>query len=337
LTEVGQAFIGTVQTVVPADAFGMYRLAADSAAPVDVFAEADAGLLDAYEAYGRADDPVLKLVLRDRLPIDSSRACRTEEWEQSGARTVLGKSNLDHSLEAPLIVSGKVVGTINFARSGRHAAFTDDDLSAAQFAAEQLGMAIDRALRFEQADLYSSMLERVLDRLPHGVILTDLDARVIFKNRLARSKTMVDVTEDGPLPNAVANSVAGAMERFRDGARVHTTDVKDPVSHSHVVVKSFALGHRHNVAVTMVYDCGDAENARQLPAWNLLTSREQEIAQLVSEGLTTRQIAERAFITENTVKQHLKRVFAKTDVRSRAELVQAIWASADGATVPVSA
>ncbi|MBW4818795.1 response regulator transcription factor [Rhodococcus qingshengii] len=58
-----------------------------------------------------------------------------------------------------------------------------------------------------------------------------------------------------------------------------------------------------------------------------MTKREQEIASLVSEGFTTKEIALRAFISENTVKQHLKRVFAKADVSNRAELVQLIWAS----------
>jgi DNA-binding CsgD family transcriptional regulator len=45
--------------------------------------------------------------------------------------------------------------------------------------------------------------------------------------------------------------------------------------------------------------------------------------------LTTKQIAERAFISENTVKQHLKRVFAKVDVHNRAELVQLVWAHSE--------
>jgi DNA-binding CsgD family transcriptional regulator len=41
-------------------------------------------------------------------------------------------------------------------------------------------------------------------------------------------------------------------------------------------------------------------------------------------------------VTENTVKQHLKRIFAKTDVANRAELVQRIWtARCQGGKVPV--
>jgi len=66
---------------------------------------------------------------------------------------------------------------------------------------------------------------------------------------------------------------------------------------------------------------------RRLPVWDVLTPREQEIAELVSAGLTTKEIASRAFVSENTVKQHLKRIFAKTDVRNRAELMQRVWAA----------
>ena len=52
-----------------------------------------------------------------------------------------------------------------------------------------------------------------------------------------------------------------------------------------------------------------------------------KIAQYVSEGMTTRESSEKAFVSHNTAKQHIKRIFAKTGVHSRAELVQMIWAS----------
>ena len=61
---------------------------------------------------------------------------------------------------------------------------------------------------------------------------------------------------------------------------------------------------------------------------NYTRAMQQEIAELVSAGLTTKEIASRAFVSENTVKQHLKRIFAKTDVRNRAELMQRVWAAA---------
>jgi len=52
-----------------------------------------------------------------------------------------------------------------------------------------------------------------------------------------------------------------------------------------------------------------------------LTPRETEIAELVARGLTNRKIGAALWITENSVKQALKRMFRKLGVSSRAEMV----------------
>ncbi len=52
---------------------------------------------------------------------------------------------------------------------------------------------------------------------------------------------------------------------------------------------------------------------------NSLTPREREILQLVSEGLTNRQIGERLFLAEKTVKHHMTNVLQKLQVRSRVQ------------------
>jgi DNA-binding CsgD family transcriptional regulator len=52
-----------------------------------------------------------------------------------------------------------------------------------------------------------------------------------------------------------------------------------------------------------------------------LTDRELEIATLVAQGLTNAEIGAKLWITENSVKQALKRMFRKLEVSSRAEMV----------------
>jgi len=52
-----------------------------------------------------------------------------------------------------------------------------------------------------------------------------------------------------------------------------------------------------------------------------LTARESEVLQLVARGLSNRQIAERIGRTDETVKIHLKNIFAKMDVTDRTEAV----------------
>lgn len=50
---------------------------------------------------------------------------------------------------------------------------------------------------------------------------------------------------------------------------------------------------------------------------NALTEREREVLDLLAQGLTNKEIAERLFITTNTVKRHLKAIFEKLDVHTR--------------------
>ena len=53
-----------------------------------------------------------------------------------------------------------------------------------------------------------------------------------------------------------------------------------------------------------------------------LTPREHEILGLIAEGLSNREIGERLFVSENTVKTHSSRLFDKMGVSRRIHAVQ---------------
>jgi NarL family two-component system response regulator LiaR len=53
-----------------------------------------------------------------------------------------------------------------------------------------------------------------------------------------------------------------------------------------------------------------------------ITPRELEVLELIAAGLSNKEIAERVFVSENTVKTHLSRVFDKLGARRRTQAVQ---------------
>lgn len=63
---------------------------------------------------------------------------------------------------------------------------------------------------------------------------------------------------------------------------------------------------------------------RPQPAHPDFTEREQEIAALLVEGLTNRQIADRLYISEGTVKNYISAIYDKTGIHDRVKLVVAL-------------
>jgi two-component system NarL family response regulator len=63
-----------------------------------------------------------------------------------------------------------------------------------------------------------------------------------------------------------------------------------------------------------------ADEKQQVPAPKL-TDRELEVLKLVAQGLTNREIADQLYISENTVKNHVRNILEKLHLHSRMEAV----------------
>lgn len=68
--------------------------------------------------------------------------------------------------------------------------------------------------------------------------------------------------------------------------------------------------------------CGHPGHGGAAPAKGELTPQQEQIAGLVAEGATNREIAERLYISHRTVDHHLRNIFAKLGIRSRVQLVK---------------
>jgi two-component system NarL family response regulator len=111
------------------------------------------------------------------------------------------------------------------------------------------------------------------------------------------------LTKDTPLPRLVA-----AMHDVLDGG----------------AAVSPAMGGKLFTALRDLLRHSGTTSAR-IPE---LTGRELEILGLVGNGKTSREIAEELFISENTVRNHVRNVLDKLGLRSRFEAVN--WAQREG-------
>ena len=52
-----------------------------------------------------------------------------------------------------------------------------------------------------------------------------------------------------------------------------------------------------------------------------VTKREEEVLQLIADGCSTPEVAERLYISQKTVKNHLASIYQKLDARDRTQAV----------------
>jgi two-component system NarL family response regulator len=64
-----------------------------------------------------------------------------------------------------------------------------------------------------------------------------------------------------------------------------------------------------------------AKQAQQKVLAPKLTDRELQVLKLVAQGLSNREVAEQLFISENTVKNHVRNILEKLHLHSRMEAV----------------
>lgn len=55
---------------------------------------------------------------------------------------------------------------------------------------------------------------------------------------------------------------------------------------------------------------------------NALTAREEEVLDLLSTGLSTREIGDKLFVSNNTLRTHIRHIYEKLHVRTRLEAVK---------------
>jgi DNA-binding CsgD family transcriptional regulator len=223
--------------------------------------------------------------------------------------------------------TGEIWGAVALYREPGRQLFTADELSFIRAASTHLAEGARRALLIGEAS------DPEGPDSPGLVVLNDsweVESLTHGVERWLAELPDGDWENSGKLPAAVL-AVAGRALRTAEHpdqpgeiafARVLARSGRWIVLHG----ASLFSDRRRRVAV-IVEPAHPARIAPLLMAAFGLTDREQEITRLVLQGGSTTEIANSLVVSPHTVQEHLKKVFEKTDVRSRRDLVGKVFFS----------
>ena len=112
-------------------------------------------------------------------------------------------------------------------------------------------------------------------------------------------------------------TLARAMRAGADGYLVKDCSTEEIAETIHLVAAGETALSRQ-VAVSMLAE------VQALPAdgpEDVVSKREEEVLQLIADGCSSTEVAERLFISQKTVKNHLASIYHKLDARDRTQAV----------------
>ncbi|WP_108424440.1 response regulator [Flagellimonas amoyensis] len=162
-------------------------------------------------------------------------------------------------------------------------------------------------------------LDKVNEHLP-DLVITDINMPEISGVELA-SKLKKDFPQIKIIGMSTFNERSYILQMMQNGADGYLikSASKEEIEEAIVSVMNGKIYLSVDTAMT-------TQERRDIKTQPVLTRREKEILQLIGDGLTNPQIAEKLFISLNTVDTHRKNLLLKLDANNTASLVrQAIY------------
>jgi DNA-binding CsgD family transcriptional regulator len=280
--------------------------------------------------------PVGTVVLSDSiLPLTELR--RTAFFDE-----VMRPQDLGHA--AMIGLSRKPDFGVGFClnRGPRQGPYTEQERRLLERLTPHMMRAVQFGFQLGAYQALQHMAYRTLDRITVGVALLDRNARTLFVNKSLRSMTIDGALNlrnqklssySAPHAKRIDNLVHSALR----GAPGATMAIPHPVDGRSVTVLVASVRSRDferfahmdmRDAAAMVFVLDPAVSTMTPPEWVMdaygLTLAEARVALQAASGHSVAKIGSQLNISPNTVKTHLRSIFAKTGTHSQAELVSII-------------
>ena len=258
------------------------------------------------------------------------RAVRSRAFKAGAVRPSRRRPGPAEALAAEFRVTGLLHGTLTMIRGPRRP-WTEPEILRFEVLRPLLAQLLESAAAAEIHAAARRRLESAAEAASTPILLVTPSGSVLYANRAAAALLsargpLVVLPEDGRETSLAAwISRLGATAAAGEKPRASLSDGRA----LEASVARFADEEQDDVAVLTlrVQSALSHEDVKERLSTRGVSGREAEVVGAVLEGLRNAEIASRLFITEWTVKDHLKHVFSKLGVSSRSGLLKALDAA----------
>jgi DNA-binding CsgD family transcriptional regulator len=308
--EIEDEFFCSISSIIPAHAIAIYHFKSAELHPDYISAKGiDKDFLKYYEKEGRGIDPLKNWIMNTRAPYLSHKLLGLEGWKHHPVYKIVKTASIDYAMQAPIVSGNRIVGSLNFGRDFKEGAFTDSDLLTLSILSNFLGIAIN-GIKGSGVEDYTNKFCNTVDRMNYNMVIADSDFNISYANKSAQ-ETITRYFGSNNFGAEFSRKLRGLSKSDSNNEIVINDNLK---------CKSCVVPGTKQRKKILFLDDNPVPVVNDIIR-NVLTSREIDVLLLVDQGLKNKEIAEKLFISVNTVKRHLDNMYGKFNVESRTKLV----------------
>lgn len=313
--EIESEFFNSISTIIPAHATAMYLFKSLKQKPDYISGKGvEKDFLSFYEKKGREIDPLKNWIMNNRSPNQSQLLLGLKGWRHHPVYDIVKTASIDFAMQAPIVNGDSIIGSLNFGRSFSEGKFKKEDLLAISILSHFLGLAIIGSFGNKSIEDYNRKFCGVIDNMQQAMLITDKDFNVNYVNQSARG-TIVRHFGFKNIEEDLANQLREMS--------LATESTEEAIVNNLKMRSCLLPGSKNQQTIVFLDDTPPPIINDVIRS--ILTAREIDVLLLVERGLQNKEIAEKLFISVNTVKRHLENMFIKLNVTTRTKLISRLY------------
>ena len=297
----------------------------------------DSPFLKEYVAKCRSIDPLVDFKHR-AASVSMEDQIRVIDFKSSSLnrdhhlyRNFYMKYDIDHCLMFPINELGD---RIRLYRSSNVSSFTEQDFEICKYVGSVIGDIYKHHLRDEEIKFKANLYKIIKANMYFGVLLFDAQFKLISYNKIGIER-MNEITHEKGITEMTCALTAIIREMMENEAKSGQNLTIYKIMDNYIIelLINRELDEFGNIITNyIVFVYGKAWfssiltlSAEQVIDHYDLTDREKQLVSLILQGCSNLQISEKLFISTYTVKEHIKSIFRKMNLKSRGELIIKVY------------